>query len=135
MTSELRTSEELHKKALIAFQICSLLYITLCVAVLVKVGWTHPPPNSNVTISIIVILPLMLPVIGFFQKSLRAVSWLCFILCFYFISGVTDVWLRPEQCTGWIILISSSLLFINNILFIRWQGQHLRSRHNPETIT
>lgn len=126
------TSDQLHKKALIAFQVCSLLYITLCVAVLVKVGWVHPPQNSKVTISLLVVLPLTLPLCGFFRKNLRAVSWLCFILCFYFISGVTDVWLRPEQFTGWIILLSSSLLFISNMLFIRWQAQHLRIKglHN-----
>lgn len=120
------TTEQLQQKASIAFQVCSLLYIGLVVSVLIKVGWTEPPASSRVAISLIVILPLLLPVAGFFQKSLRAVSWLCFILCFYFINGVTDVWLRPEQATSWAILLTSSTLFISNILFIRWRGRSLR---------
>ena len=126
------TSEQLQKKASITFQICSLLYIALCVSVLIKVGWDHPPQNSKVAISMIVVLPLLLPIVGFFRKSLRAVSWLCFILCFYFINGVTDVWLRPEQFTGWMILVSSCLLFICNMFFIRWQGQSLRRKAQPD---
>lgn len=120
------TIKQLKQKASIAFQICSLLYIVLTVSVLIKVGWIHPPANSRVVIPLIVILPLLLPVVGFFQKSLRAVAWLCFILCFYFINGVTDVWLRPEEITSWAILLSSSLLFIGNIIFIRWHGRFLR---------
>ena len=120
------TTEQLQKKASIAFQVCSFLYTGLAISVLIKVGWIDPPASSRMVISLIVILPLLLPVVGFFQKSLRAVSWLCFILCFYFINGVTDAWLRPEQITGWAILFSSSLLFVSNMLFIRWQSRYLR---------
>ena len=119
----MKTTTALQKKILLSFKISLLLYISLIITQLTKVWWFNPPQGSRALISFVVVAPLLFPVVGFLQKESRAASWLCFILCFYFISGVSGAWSNPGQINSWLILVCSSLLFISNMMFIRWQGE------------
>ena len=113
----------MQEKANRIFKINLALYASLVLSLLAETWWFTPPDNHVFIISLLQLLPLLLPLPGLLKRGLRAASWLCFILCFYFISGVLDVWLRPEQPQGWLITSSSVLLFVGAILFIRWQAQ------------
>lgn len=120
----------MHQKANRIYQLSLTLYAGLVLSLLAETWWLNPPPGSILGISALQLLPLLLPLPGLLKRGLRAASWLCFILCFYFISGVLDVWFRPEQPQGWLITGFSVLLFICSMLFIRWQAQANRSNQS-----
>ncbi|WBA80177.1 DUF2069 domain-containing protein [Endozoicomonas sp. GU-1] len=113
----------MQQKANQIYQVCLALYAGLILSLLAETWWLNPPPGSIFGISALQILPLLLPLPGLLKRGLRAASWLCFILCFYFISGVLEAWFRPEQPQGWLITGFSVLLFITSMMFVRWQAQ------------
>ncbi len=113
----------MQRKADHLYRFCLTCYGGLVLSLLAETWWFNPPPGSLVSISLLQLLPLLLPLPGLLDRSLRAASWLCFILCFYFISGVLDLWFRPGQPHGWLITALSILLFVSSMLFIRWQAR------------
>ncbi len=118
--------EEVQKKASNVYRICLVSYGALVLSLLAETWWLNPPPGSITSISLLQLLPLLLPLPGLLNRELRAAAWLCFILCFYFISGVLDLWFRPNQPQGWLITAFSVSLFISSMLFIRWQARARR---------
>ena len=116
-------AKALQQKADTIYHICLTSYGGLALSLLAETWWFNPPPGSVLSISFLQLLPLLLPLPGILKRGLRAASWLCFILCFYFMSGVLDLWFRPQQPQGWLITAFSVLLFISSMLFIRWQAQ------------
>lgn len=113
----------MQRKADCLYRLCLASYGGLVLSLLAETWWLNPPPGSVASISLLQLLPLLLPLPGLLSRHLRAAAWLCFILCFYFISGVLDLWFRPEQPQGWLITALSSLLFVSSMLFIRWQAR------------
>ena len=116
----------LQQQADTLYRICLTCYGGLVLSLLAETWWFNPPPGSVLSISFLQLVPLLLPLPGILNRGLRATSWLCFILCFYFISGVLDLWFRPQQPQGWLITAFSVLLFISSMLFIRWQARASR---------
>lgn len=112
----------MHQKANRVYQLTLTLYGGLILSLLAKIWWLNPPPGSMLGISLLQILPLLLPMPGVLKRRLRAASWLCFILCFYFTSGVLELWFRPAQIQGWLISGFTVSLFISSIMLIRWQA-------------
>ena len=117
------SAKALQQKADAYYHICLASYGGLALSLLAETWWFNPPPGSVLSISFLQLLPLLLPLPGILKRGLRAASWLCFILCFYFISGVLDLWFRPQQPQGWLITAFSVSMFISAMLFIRWQAQ------------
>ncbi|WP_067514583.1 DUF2069 domain-containing protein [Endozoicomonas ascidiicola] len=120
----------MQEKANRIYHISLALYAGLVLSLLAETWWFTPPDNHVWIISLLQLLPLFLPLYGLLKRGIRAASWLCFILCFYFTSGVLDAWLRPEQPHGWFITGFSVSLFITSIMFIRWQAQANREMAN-----
>ena len=118
---------QIQKKADLSFNIVLLLYFILAANLVAETWIFNPPPGSLLIITILQLIPLMVPLLWVLKRSIRAVAWLCFILCFYFISGVLDAWFRPEQFYGWLTVIDTVLLFSVAILFIRWEAKTYRS--------
>ena len=115
------------KKAAVSYRLTIGLYIGLILALLAETWWMNPPPGSRLPITAIQLVPLLLPLAGLLKRSPRSGAWLCFILCFYFISGVLSVSAQPESLHGWLIASISCLLFCASLLFIRWQSQANRA--------
>lgn len=113
------------KKAEIGYRWTIGLYLGLMMALLAETWWLNPPPGSQLPITAIQLIPLLLPLRGLLKRSPRSAAWLCFILCFYFISGVLSVSAQSDSPHGWMISGFSVLLFIMSLLFIRWQSQAL----------
>lgn len=122
-----QTAHPLQNKADLSFKIVLALYLALSGVLIAETWWFNPPPGSLVAITFIQLIPLLIPLPWVLKRGLRAVAWLCFILCFYFISAVLDVWFRPEQLYGWLSTSFTVLLFITSMLFIRWQAKVLRA--------
>ncbi len=110
-------------KANITFYINLFLYAGLIISLLIETWWINPPDASLPIISMVQLFPLLIPFPGLIRKGTRAAAWLCFILCFYFISGVLDAWFMPHLIHGWLITAFSFTLFITAMMFIRWQGK------------
>lgn len=117
----------MEQKANRIYQLSLALYAGLVLSLLAETWWLNPPPGSIMGISALQLLPLLLPLPGLLNKSLKAASWLCFILCFYFISGVLDAWFRPQQPQGWLITGFAVSLFVSSMVFIRCQARADRS--------
>ena len=118
--------QNLGRKADISYKISVFLYLGLALTVLAETLWLNRPQGSALIISVILILPLLLPLPGILKKQPRAAAWLCFIVCFYFMSGVMKAWIESEKPLGWLMTGFSSLLFITAMMFIRWQSKKLR---------
>lgn len=116
----------LTRKSSIVYKITMTLYFGLALAMLAEIWWLNPPQGSRIAITALAIIPLLLPIVGLLKRSPRSAAWLCFILCFYFISGVLSVSARPESAHGWLIAIISCTLFVTAMIFIRWQSQAKR---------
>ena len=101
------------------------LYVALLVSLLLETWWWNPPPDFRLLISLLQIAPLFLPVAGLLRRSTRSASWLCFILCFYFISGVLSISAAPESPHGWLISVVCFLLFTMALFFIRWKSRFI----------
>ncbi|WOG26135.1 DUF2069 domain-containing protein [Endozoicomonas sp. 8E] len=114
---------DLNQKARLSYRLSLLLYFCLLASQIAKVLWLHPPQNSAWMIASFTIVPLLLPLYGLIRRQPRASAWLCFILCFYFISGVLDAWFIRDSIHGWLITAFSSALFVSAMMFTRWQGQ------------
>lgn len=132
MTERKGSIATLKSKARVSYRISTALYFGLMATLMAETWWLNPPQGSLASISLIQLLPLLLPVVGLVKRSPQAASWLCFILCFYFISGVLDAWFRPEQPQGWLITGFSSLLFISAMMFIRWQAKAINLQQSPQ---
>ena len=113
----------LQKKADFCFKVVLALYGALIINLLTETLWFNPPPGSILAIAVIQLTPLLIPMPWVIKRNLRALAWLCFILCFYFISGVLDAWFRSEQLYGWLTTAFTVLLFCGSIILIRWQAR------------
>ncbi|WP_051786298.1 DUF2069 domain-containing protein [Endozoicomonas numazuensis] len=115
--------QDLTQRATISYRVSLILYVCLLASQVAKVLWLHPPESSVWMIASFTIIPLLAPVYGLIKRQPRASAWLCFIICFYFISGVLDAWFIKDSIHGWLITVFSSLLFVSAMMFTRWQGQ------------
>lgn len=73
-------------------------------------------------------VPLLVFVPGIRANYHRTYSWLCFVVLFYFIVGVTNVMSPLADSFGWIQLVASVCLFIAAMMTSRWLQQ--ASVHN-----
>ena len=77
----------LQTKADLGYKVVLALYAALTLTLIAETGWFNPPPGSKLIIMTLQLIPLLTPMIWVLKRQLRATAWLCFILCFYFISG------------------------------------------------
>ncbi len=115
-------------KARASYGLCLTLYSGLIITLLIKTWWLDPPQSSQWFATCIQLFPLLLPIAGLLGKKTRGAAWLCFILCFYFTSGVVSTWLTPAEIHEWVITLLSGSLFITAMFFTRWQGQVLKGK-------
>ncbi len=115
-------------KARVCYQLCLTLYGGLIITLLIKTWWLDPPQSSQWFATCIQLLPLLLPLAGLLGKRPTGAAWLCFILCFYFVSGVVAVWVTPSEIHEWVITGLSCSLFVTAMFFTRWQGRLLKGK-------
>lgn len=76
--------------------------------------------DARVFLLMVQSIPLLLFVPGMLAKHHRTYSWLCFVVLFYFIVGVTDVMSPLVTAHSWVILIASVALFNAAMMTSRW---------------
>jgi uncharacterized membrane protein len=77
-------------------------------------------PQARLASLLVQVLPLALFIPGMVAKHYRTYSWLCFVVLFYFIVGVTNVMSPLADIYSWIMLVASVLLFNAAMMTSRW---------------
>ncbi|AFU98319.1 DUF2069 domain-containing protein [Simiduia agarivorans] len=85
-------------------------------------------PSVRWTLLLLQSIPLLMFVPGMLANHHRTYSWLCFVVLFYFIVGVTNVMSPLADTFGWVLLAASTLLFMAAMMTSRWLQQ--ASVHN-----
>lgn len=74
------------------------------------------------------ISPLLLFIPGLVKRSHKAAAWLSYVSMLYFIFAILLVFTSGAASWGWLMTLSTLILFISSMLFTRWQ-KALSSRH------
>jgi uncharacterized membrane protein len=77
-------------------------------------------PGARLASLLLQVLPLAIFVPGMLARHYRTYSWLCFVVLFYFIVGVTNTMSPLADIYSWITLVSSVVLFIAAMMTSRW---------------
>jgi len=111
----------LSKRAIITYFISISSYFALLVLLILSVIFTSVSAEvSRILMYSVKLIPLLIVLPGLLSKSPRAHIWLCFIVLFYFIQSVVNVWLshgRPLDVLENITIVS---IFISSMMFVRW---------------
>lgn len=101
--------------------IVPLLYVLLLVAGIGGLWWQAPDAagtGSRIVMSLIIYLPLLIMGLGVVLRDKRLLTWLCFVLLFYFCGYVTQFvdpqlrWLAAIRITLVVLLFGSTVFYI-----------------------
>lgn|GEM_PF-136227 len=90
---------------------------------LVLMSWLHfQQTDSNLTLWLFKLFPLLIFLPGFIQKKYRTYSWLCFAILPYF------VWMTPYTMgrgnwSDWVMILLMVVIFIAAMMTSRWMQQ------------
>ena len=112
-------------KARISWLVSAVLYFVLLATISLD-HWVLAPPavDSPWLIWFLRLLPLLIFVPAVVTRHGRGFAWMCFVVLFYFTSGVVSGWAH-QSWVGWLLAVESLALFTTSIFFVRWffQGQ------------
>lgn len=117
-------------KTKIAYISMTVTYV-LTLLILLLQTFAHPPENSDASATLLLlsgviiwlfkILPLLFVIPGLIQKRQRTGSWLSFLSMLYFIFGVLLTFTSGAGLWGWLLSITSLVLFLSSMLYTRWK--------------
>jgi uncharacterized membrane protein len=100
-----------------AFRIVSLSYLAL---VLLQPVWhlILPPPYGArlVWLAVLATVPLLLPLKGVMQGSLRSMTWAGYLVMLYLLIGVTEAWSNPPQRGPALLQVLLVILYVISLL-------------------
>lgn len=67
------------------------------------------------------ILPFIILIPGLIQKRHRTATWLSFMSMFYFVLAVLLAFTPGGSLWGWLLSISTLVLFFSSMLYTRWK--------------
>lgn len=114
------------------YSVIVLLYMLLLAAGIGGLWW-HAPGTAGTSARIImasaIYLPLVVTGLGVLLRDARLLTWLCFVLLFYFCGYVTQV-LEPDMRLLALTRITLVvLLFTLTLVYIRALKRHAASSH------
>lgn len=113
-----------------------LLYGLLLIAGIGGLWWQAPVNTGTapkVIMATVIYLPLVIMGLGVLLKDARLLTWLCFLLLFYFCGYVTQV---MDPALRWLALLRVllvCLLFIASLFYIRRLHAPSKQQHTQET--
>ncbi|MBB3167805.1 DUF2069 domain-containing protein [Simiduia aestuariiviva] len=110
------TPTDVHQKALWGQRLSAIALAVLVLDALAQ----QLSPEARWSTLLIQLLPLVIFVPGMLAKHYRTYSWLCFVVLFYFIVGVTNVMSPLADVHGWVTLVASTVLFNTAMMTSRW---------------
>ena len=117
-------------KTTIAYRIMDSTYVFI---LLILLGQTiaNAPANSEASTAMLwlaglglwlfKILPFLILIPGLLQKRHRTATWLSFMSMFYFVLAVLLAFTPGGSLWGWLLSISTLVLFFSSMLYTRWK--------------
>ena len=77
-----------------------------------------PPPagTGSWPLAMVATLPLLLPLKGVWQGSLRSMTWAGYLVMLYLVVGVMEAWANPPQRAASLLQIALVTLFVGSTL-------------------
>ena len=77
-----------------------------------------PPPAGagSWTLAAVATLPLLLPLKGVWQGSLRAMTWAGYLVMLYLVIGVMEAWANPPQRLASLLQVALVAIFVGSTL-------------------
>lgn len=107
-------------KAVILF---TLLEIILLIAI--TLVWPPEGKQANLTVGLVLVLPLVAFMPFLLKRSIRAVAYLSFLTLFYFLLAVPSAMDPRYNVLAQLELGNIVLLFMFSMLFTRWEQRRL----------
>lgn len=101
------------------------LYLALIALQLLWHGLLPAPHGSeNWILAVVATVPLLLPLKGLLQGSLRSMTWAGYLVMLYLIIGIMEAWANPPQRAAALLQVVLVACFIGCVLvFSRSAGQ------------
>ena len=80
-----------------------------------------PDGSSSWVIASVKLVPLLIVLPGLLKDSLRAYTWLCFIVLFYFTQAVVEAFLSQGASLDLLITLLTVSIFLSAMFYIKWE--------------
>lgn len=117
-------------KTTVAFRIMATSFVLILLILLAQTLGNAPKDSDSSTallwlsglgIWLFKIMPFIILIPGLIQKRHRTATWLSFMSMFYFILGVLLAFTPGGSLWGWLLSISTLVLFFSSMLYTRWK--------------
>lgn len=77
-----------------------------------------PPPAGSASwpLATVATLPLLLPLRGVWQGSLRAMTWAGYLVMLYLVIGVMEAWANPPQRLASLLQVALVAVYVATLL-------------------
>lgn len=107
-------------KAVLAFTLFEVLLL-----IAITMIWPPEGKQANLTVCLVLVLPLVAFIPFLVKRSIRAVAYLSFLSLFYFVLAVPNAMDPRYGLLAHLALANIVLLFIFSMLFTRWEQRRL----------
>lgn len=127
----------MHNKIRYAYLTLIGSYLAVCLVLLVSTFAAAPNTADSatfaywltgITVWLVKLIPLLIFIPGLYRKSERTSAWLAYVSLLYFIFSVLLIYTPHAFYYGWVMSISSVLLFLSCLFYTRWY----KALHNSE---
>ena len=117
-------------KTTVVFRIMATSFVLILLILLAQTLNNAPKDSDSSTallwlsglgIWLFKIMPFIILIPGLIQKRHRTATWLSFMSMFYFILGVLLAFTPGGSLWGWLLSISTLVLFFSSMLYTRWK--------------
>ena len=127
--SEVSTQSTFVTKADKAWKILVSSYVGLLLVLLLHTFSNKPDALTDMVTTVLAglgmwlfkVLPLLLFIPGLIKRSHKAASWLAYMIMLYFVLAVLLVFSPGSSVWGWLMVVTTLLIFISSMMFTRWQ--------------
>ena len=106
----------------VAFYITWVSYILLLLMMAITSLPSFLPEGSSPwVIGSVKLFPLLIVLPGLLKDSLRAYTWLCFIVLFYFTQAVVEAFLSKAASLDLFITFLTVAIFLSAMFYIKWE--------------
>ncbi len=117
-------------KTSVAYRIMATCFVLILLILLAQTIDNAPKDSDSSTVLLWIsglaiwlfkILPFIILIPGLIQKRHRTATWLSFMSMFYFILAVLLAFTPGGSLWGWLLSISTLVLFFSSMLYTRWK--------------
>ncbi len=129
MTINIEKLTPLTKPMLLAYQLTLVGYFGLILLIPLWNLWWFPSERfSNITLTIVWLLPLAFPFIGLIKKKPYTYAWSGFIAVLYVCHALTCLITNKDEIMAILLeLFLASLFLFASMYFAKWRAQQLHS--------